>query len=39
MHLIDNLKLKLKFGIIWSDYIYAHASAVDVPGETRHVHG
>ena len=31
MHLIDNIKLKLKFGIIWSDS--AHASAVDVPGK------
>ena len=33
MHLIDNIRLKFKFGIIWSD------SAHDPPGETRHVHG
>ena len=30
MQLIDNIKLRFKFGIIWSDS--AHASAVDVPG-------
>ena len=31
MHLIDNIRLKFKFGIIWSDSTYA--SAVDVPGK------
>ena len=31
MHLIDNIRLKFKVGIIWSDSAYA--SSVDVPGK------